>query len=583
MIRSVSLGIAQVCLAVSIALVAGCDYSREPTDFKWSGTYREGMVKPVDSSKSQARPAAVRDSDERAAILASSIELIQRAALQPGGDNFRLATQKLNQFFEGTPQAEYLLDSADREYLKTQLSPEFVKELESPTWSIRDARHLEDCMMYHAIAGRVGGTGSDLARVQRAFDWVVQQIQLVPAGALGSRQLPQVPARPYDVLLRGLATESDGYWAERSWLFLVLCRQLGVDAGLLTYSRGNVIEPLLARAGQSPMGNSLAALQKPAKPVLVWLCAALIDGQAYLFDARVGLPIPGPDGQGVATLSQALADPTVLEQMDLPGQSPYGTSRASLLASPSRIGVLIDSSQGLLTPRMKLLERDLAGKNRTILHRSPAQQRDHFQQVLGSHCGEIKLWSLPLDIETNLFTKPAFVESSKQSLFLFRPEFPLIVARIKQLRGELPEAVREYVSFRLGENVPLVTDKKKTVPREVQDGLDIYATHYLAMAQLERKTPDQAENMLLQLLRMLPEPGPGKAYYNMLRWGAQTNLGRIYESRGDLDRAITHYSQADPTLQHHGNLLKARQLLWRNPIAVGPRTAPPAVQASARP
>ena len=50
------------------------------------------------------QPVAARDSTEKAAILASSIELIQRAALQPGGDNFRLATQKLNQFFEGTPQ-----------------------------------------------------------------------------------------------------------------------------------------------------------------------------------------------------------------------------------------------------------------------------------------------------------------------------------------------------------------------------------------------------------------------------------------------------------------------------------------------
>src|SRR5208337_1356638 len=104
------------------------------------------------------------------------------------------------------------------------------------------------------------------------------------------------------------------------------------------------------------------------EPAIVWLCVALADGQAYLFDARIGLPIPGPDGQGVATLNQALADPAILERMNLPGQSPYGTSRASLLASPSRIGILMDSSQGFLSPRMKLLQRDLAGKNRTILY-----------------------------------------------------------------------------------------------------------------------------------------------------------------------------------------------------------------------
>ena len=46
--------------------------------------------------------------------------------------------------------------------------------------------------MYYAIASRVGGTGDDLVRVRRVFDWIMRQIQLVPAGSLASRQLPQV-------------------------------------------------------------------------------------------------------------------------------------------------------------------------------------------------------------------------------------------------------------------------------------------------------------------------------------------------------------------------------------------------------
>ena len=95
---------------------------------------------------------------------------------------------------------------------------------------LRDARHLEDCMMYYGIASRVGGTGDDLVRVRRVFDWVVQQIQLVPAGSLGSRQLPQVDRPALRRAARGMATESEGFWAERSWLFMALCRQLGVDA-----------------------------------------------------------------------------------------------------------------------------------------------------------------------------------------------------------------------------------------------------------------------------------------------------------------------------------------------------------------
>jgi hypothetical protein len=569
-----------VCLGLALALASGCDYSRDRNEDVPTGTYRPGLVKSSGSSRTQPQVAAVRDSTERAAILASSIELIQRAALQPGGDNFRLATQKLNQFFEGTPQADYQIDSAARAFLQTQLSPEILAEFEKPTWTPRDGRHLEDCMMYYSIASRVGATGDDLARVRRVFDWIVRQIQLVPPGSLGSRQLPQVIARPYDVLLRGMATEAEGFWAERSWLFMALCRQLGVDVGLVTYSKGNVVEPLVARAGQEKRGGgSLTGRVKPPKPAIPWLCAALIGGRAYLFDARVGLPIPGPDGQGVATLDQALADPAILERMDLPGQSPYGTSMASLLASPSRIGILIDSSQGLLSPKMKLLQRELAGKNRTILYRDPSEQCDHFVQVLGDRCGEVKLWGIPLEVETQLFTRSEFVQSSMQSLVLFRPEFPLIVARIKHLRGDLSGAVQEYVSFRLAENLPQVINKKKVIPKEIQDGLDVYATNYLALAHLERNSLDQAERMFLRLLDLLPEPGPSQPYYNMFRWGAHTNLGRIYEAKGDLRRAIAHFGQSDLTMQHHGNLLRARELLWQDPMAAPLDPLPPAPKA----
>jgi len=576
--RRIDLGTGLVCLGVALGLAAGCDYSRDRVGDVPSGTYRPGMVAPPGSSRTQVQPVAARDSTEKAAILASSIELIQRAALQPGGDNFGLATQKLNQFFEGTPQADYQLDSAARAFLQPQLPPVKLSELETTVWSLRDARHLEDCMMYYGIASRVGGTGDDLVRARRVFDWIVRQIQLVPPGSLGSPQLPQVPARPYDVLLRGMATESEGFWAERSWLFMALCRQLGVDVGLVTYSRGNVVEPLVGRAGRGERGGGggLSAMAKQPKPDIVWLCAALAGGQAYLFDARIGLPIPGPDGQGVATLNQALADPAILERMNLPGQSPYGTSRASLLASPSRIGILMDSSQGFLSPRMKLLQRDLAGKNRTILYRDPSQQRDHFARVLGDRCGEVKLWSIPLYVETELFRNAQFVQSSLQTLRLFSPEFPLIVARIKHLRGDLSGAIQEYVSFRLAENLPLVNDKKKTIPKEIQDGLDIYATNYLALAQLERNSHVQAESMFLRLLELLPQPGSNPHRYNMLRWGAQANLGRIYEAKGDMRRAIAYYGQLDPTMQYHGNLLRARDLVWQEPMAAAPDPLPPA-------
>ena len=175
-----------------------------------------------------------------------------------------------------------------------------------------------------------------------------------------------------------MATESEGTaWAERAWLFMALCRQLGIDSGLITYTKGNASTPCYpSRDRRTP--------RRIQRPRVVWICAVLIDDQAYLFDARLGLEIPGPGGQGVATLEQALSDPSILERMNIPGLAPYSTSRASLLASPTKIGILIDSSPGYFSPKMRLLQRELAGEYRSILYSDPAEQRDHFIHVLGS-------------------------------------------------------------------------------------------------------------------------------------------------------------------------------------------------------
>jgi tetratricopeptide (TPR) repeat protein len=568
---------------LSLAAWGGCDYSA-PRDLD-APVAAAGGGNALAARLPEARVASVpvkaasvpRAAEERTAILESSITLIQRAALQPGGKNFELAVKKLNHYFDGTPLSSYRLDPAAREYLTNRLPAGVLKDLENRNWALRDTRHLEDCMMYYGIANRVAGTGENIDRVRRVFDWVVRQVQLVPPTTLGAGRLPQAFARPYDVLLRGMATEADGFWAERSWLFMVLCRQLDIDTGLITYTRAATLDERLPKyASGYDLEASLLGLRKSPKMPVVWICAALIDGKAHLFDARVGLEVPGPGGKGVATLADALADPAILERMNLPGLVPYATSRASLLGSPTKIGILIDSSLGYFSPKMKLLQEELSGKNRTVLYRNPAEQRDHFRQVLGDRAGAIALWPLPLEVETRLFTDSQFVNSIQASLFLFRPEFPLVYARVKQLRGEFNEAVEDYVRFRFAENAPLVNNKKVAIPPEIQAGLDAYATYYLALAHLERNNLDQAELMFTKTLELLPEPGQNQPYYNMFRRGAHANLGRISEAKKDSSAAVAHYTQRDPTPQYVGNLLRAREVVWSAPTGAVPTVLPPA-------
>jgi hypothetical protein len=580
--------------AVALGLIAvvkmvGCDYSAPSGQPQVVlGRVKPGAVPVSSRGKAAATSLApvgpARASEERTAILESSITLIKRAALSPGGDNFRLAVQKLNHYFEGTSPSEYVLDNPSREFLKTRFPVAELRELESKTWTpFRDTRHIEDCMMYYGIAMRVAGTGDDLARVRRVFDWVVRQVQLVPPGSLSLATLGQAYARPYDILLRGMATESEGFWAERSWLFMVLCRQLGIDSGLIAYSKSNTLIPTFPRYGSYVETEStLRGARKLPNPPIIWVCTAVIDGKAYLFDARLGLEIPGPDGEGVATLNDAMSDPAVLERMNLPGMTPYGTSQASLVGSPSKISILIDSSPGYFSPKMKLLQSELYGKNRTILYRSPAEQRDNFAKALGNRLGDVELWALPMQVEQRLFTDPNFVKSIQASLVFFRPEWPLLYARIKHLRGDLDASIEEYVKLRFAENAPQVLDKKQTIPKEVQDALDIYATYYLGLAQLEKNKLDEASLMFERVLAMLPAYGPGQPYYNMFRWGAHTNLGRIFESRKDYRSAIAHYSAVDPTTQFVGNQIRARDLVWKDPMAERPDPLPPAPEPQPR-
>ena len=545
-------------LAVSSVWTSGCDYSSRDPDAMPTGTILHGdlptpksrgalaiaAVPTAPKAGASAAPDAVEEiSAEKAAILDNVVKLIQTGALNPRGQNFPNAIKNLNQFFSGTDLSEYLLDSAARAFLiAVKLPPEQIASIESPIWTLVDARHVEDCMMYQTIATRIAGVGNDLSRVRRIFDWLVGQIQLVPAGSLGSPELGQAYARPYDVLIRGLATEEKGYWSERGWLFLSLCRQIGLDGGLITYTPPGGTEPV------------------------IWCTAILIDKTPYLFDTHIGLPVPSASGDGVATLSEAIHDPSILARLELPGRMPYPTTSAALKGSASKIGVLLDSSLRYFSPRMKLLQRSLAGKNFTILYRDPAEQRDHWLEALGPDAGTVGLWDLPMNVERQLFGNPQFVASTEQALYLFQPRFPLLYARLKQLRGEFPDAIQDYVNFRFAERA-LETDRKTPIIPPVQMALDVYATYFLGTCHLEQNNPAKARFFFEKTLEMLPEYGPGQPYFAMFRWGAQTNLARLYEAQGEFAKATAYYSARDRTTQRQGDLVRAQALVWRNPFA----------------
>lgn len=533
-------------------LLAGCGDSGNTTLPPPPGAEGSEADKSANADGDSNAP---KPEDEKKAILNSIIQLIQTASANPGGDNFTIATEQLNHYFLGADAKDFRMEKPEREYLVKRIAEKGVQDLENPQFSIRDARHIEDCLLYGTIANRVAGDGDDLTRVARVFEWTVRQVQLVPPGSLApphidqSRPRPQqARARPYDVLLRGMATE-EGDWAERSWLFMALCRQLGIDVGLLLYP---------------PPPQSVLAPKTPGPPRdIVWICAALVDGKAYLFDARVGIPIPGPGGRGIATLDDAATNPAILETLDIPGRSPYRTTSADL--NRGKLRVSIDSTIGYLTPRMRELQKNLVGRQRMTLFRDPAAQAAAFRDALGLRYESAELWTMPLEVAFSLFNNPDFVTATQYSIQLFDSKLPLLPARMEQLRGNLPEAIEKFVAFRFAE-APMLADGKTPMPRQVQEALDKYATYFLGLAKLDQNDASGAEFFFNETLRLLPPPSPTQPYFHMYRWGAESNLARLNEAKGSKDLAIRYYSELKPTWQEHGDLLRARELIWQNPF-----------------
>jgi hypothetical protein len=509
--------------------------------------------------------------ERRETILKNVIQLIQSAATTPGGQHFGIAVKNLNEYFEqGTRPSDYYLSVDSRKFLQSQPfigSAEAVRELESPTFGRIDARHIEDCMLYNEIATRVAGERlpgevDDLPRVRRLFDWMVRNIQLVPALTLAPPGVPQAQARPYDVLLRGMATEAGGGWSERGWLFMSLCRQLGIDVGLVAY-----------KAQRAPAALAIApqAEGEGQNPLVYWVCAALIGDKAYLFDQRLGIAIPDAKGDGVATLEDAMTDPQILDRLDLPGQYSYGTNRATLMAA-GKVTILVDSRRGYFSPKMRLLQERLTGKNRTVLFRDPIEQGRHFFQVLKGRFGDFQAWPLPYATETLLDTSPEFTASTLYTLRPFDPQLPLLYARFAQLKGDLPEAIKQYVAMRFTTGA-VKRDKKTPISPAEQAEIDVYATYFVALAHVEQRNASQAELLFKQLLENTPPFAINqREYCRMLRWGSATNLGFLARESGDISAATRYFSASIPTTQAHGNFWMARELLWRDPMS---RPGPP--------
>jgi len=264
-----------------------------------------------------------------------------------------------------------------------------VYEMEVAAWSRGVARWataqpLTDPALAAWLSARRGALPAEqyenLATTLKLFDWTVRNIALVeegqvsagPAGdeaAGGDRRSSIDLYAAREVMLLGRGSPQ-----HRAEVFLSLLRQRGIDGAVLGF------------------GESREEAQRDPQIVIV-----IVGDQLYLFDMKVGLPLPGPDGRGVATWKMLKANPELVRQWDVADLPPYFLS-AELLP---RARALIYGTASQLSQRMKLLEQRLYGDQKLVLTAAPANIRQALSQrglADDANTRRAALWKFPYTV-----------------------------------------------------------------------------------------------------------------------------------------------------------------------------------------
>src|SRR5262249_47905103 len=135
------------------------------------------------------------------------------------------------------------------------------------------------------------------------------------------------------------------------------------------------------------------------KTTRYWITGVLVDNEIYLFDTRLGLPVPGPNHVGVATLRRAAAQPEILKALTIEQSLPYDASPDHLRAAQ----VLVSCPLAGMSPRMKYLQNVLAHVEGVKLWGDPLATLKRFKRAAsanGLKDTDVRGWNQAGDINS---------------------------------------------------------------------------------------------------------------------------------------------------------------------------------------
>lgn len=531
------------------------------------------------SSGNGARTSPIADPATKRQLFDTAIDNLNHLEQFQAQDMLGRIVEHLNESVDWSRPVDWSVDPlvASLPEVDRELQP--MRDLVTDKFQVFDSFYLQEAVTLRNIARDARGEQSDdLARATRLFEWVVRNVSLMKPGELGTDSAGQAlePNHlPYQTVFLGR-----GEVIDRAWVFVLLCRQQGIEAAIL------------ALPGEGA--------DAPPRP---WAVGVLIDGELRVFDPQLGLPIPAADGTGVAKLSELAADDALLRRLDLDAEHPYPVTAAQLAGTVA----LVEGSPGYLSQRMKRVESRLTGDRRIVLTTEPSQVADRLRKCPGVR--EAYLWRLPFERLRYQSSSDATLSAEREMLAFHVEGVPkkfqesvlaLATGRRLHLAGRYAgeagddSANRSYQMTRVAD-ADLAAANLKPEQAAVLRAAKLDASYWLALVAFERGRFDAAiEHLTKRVLAPGDQPaseaapaanapvapaqapdvaaGIAAASKNPWRDGAWYLLARAHEALGHADEAVAAF-EATEGPQRQGNLLRARWLK-EPPKATAPATVP---------
>lgn len=381
-----------------------------------------------------------------------------------------------------------------------------------------DGVHIRDSILFHTISGYLSDRGrTDEQRAQIVVEFVCRNV------ALWKDDEIELPLFPFNGLLVGRGSADN-----RAWVCSVILRQLRLDS-------------VIVRAKSDTKESSDK-----------WLLGVGVEGNIYLYDLHLGMPVSDGEGKSAAKLAEIPSHPEWLEQM-----ATNGKYRLSVddLRDPA---VFVMPDPQCWCQRMKTLETVLPVKDACVLY-DPLIETDgnpgmlrRISEAYHWPLDSLKLWQFPRK-QTEALKTPTkeghqelaklmmplsvpipFKVNEDGKIAVGTPERKLHRCRVDQLLGQFDDAIKKYLRIRHLEVEEFPADIERLNRLAVEDAL-----FWTAICKFESGQFEGAVEQLTELLKNFDRKGnwyfPAKALLAQCR----IDLGQIPEAIAVLERTST--------------------------------------------